>query len=327
MTRAPRTVLLLAALGLAPGCAPHPPVGAPWQATLDAEHPLVGTIVATATGDVASPDAMLQRLSAARFVLLGEKHDNPDHHRLQAWVVQRLADAGRRPAVVMEMLASSQQAALARHLRERPRDAEGLGAAVGFEAGWGPWPPYRPIAEAALAAGLPLAAGNLSAAELRRATAPAGADRDEALRSALALDRAYPDAARAALARIIDEGHCGQVPASAIPAMIDVQRARDGALARALARADDDGAVLIAGTGHTRGDLGVPLVLRALAPGATVASVAFVEVPRDARTRTGALAAVADVGPHDFVWFTPRVDDLDPCERFRKQLESMRPPR
>lgn len=327
MKRLRGPALLLAALGLAPSCASRPPVGAPWQAPLDAEHPLAGTIVAMDGGEVVSPDALVERLAVARFVLLGEKHDNPDHHRLQAWVVQRLASAGRRPVVVMEMLDSSQQAALARHLRERPDDAQGLGAAVGFEAGWGPWSLYRPIAEAALAAHLPLAAGNLSAAELRRASAPPGSDGNEALRRGLGLDRAYPEAARAELARLIAEGHCGHVPASALPAMIEAQRARDGALARSLAGADERGAVLIAGTGHTRRDLGVPLVLRGLAADATLASVAFVELPRDARTLADALRAAADVGPHDFAWFTPRVDDLDPCERFRKQLEGMRAPR
>ncbi len=28
--------------------------------------------------------------------------------------------------------------------------------------------------------------------------------------------------------------------------------------------------------------------------------------------------------PFDYVWFTPRVDDLDPCEKFEKQLEGLR---
>jgi uncharacterized iron-regulated protein len=256
-------------------------------------------------------------------VLLGEKHDNPDHHRLQAWLVERLAAAGRRPAVVLEMLDASQREALARHLRERPRDAAGLGAAVDFEVGWGPWELYRPIAEAALAAGLPLVAGNLSPAELRRASAPPGPERDPALRSRLGLDRPYPEAARAQLARQIDAGHCGLAPATAIATMIDAQRARDAALADALVQAGTDGAVLIAGSGHTRADLGVPWALRAQDPRATLASVAFDEVPRGATTLSDALAAVADVGPHDFLWFTPRVDDLDPCERFREQLERM----
>jgi hypothetical protein len=27
--------------------------------------------------------------------------------------------------------------------------------------------------------------------------------------------------------------------------------------------------------------------------------------------------------PFDYVWFTPAVDDEDPCEKFRKPLERM----
>jgi len=313
--------LLAIALWIAPACAAPGPVGAPWSSPLATDHPLVGSVVDASTGTVVAPEAMLERISTARFVLLGEKHDNPDHHRLQAWVVERLAAAGRRPSVVLEMLDASQREALARHLRERPGDAAGLGVAVSFEEGWGPWALYRPIAEAALAAGLPLVAGNLAPAELRRASAPPGSDRDDALRSSLGFDRPYPEAARAELARRIDEGHCGQVPATAIATMIDAQRARDGALARALVDAGPNGAVLIAGSGHTRADLGVPWTLGAWAPQATLASVAFVEVQRDALSLADALRAVADLGPHDFVWFTPRVDDLDPCTRFREQLE------
>jgi hypothetical protein len=29
---------------------------------------------------------------------------------------------------------------------------------------------------------------------------------------------------------------------------------------------------------------------------------------------------------YDFVWYTPRVDDLDPCDRFKEQLEKMKKP-
>ena len=48
-------------------------------------------------------------IAAARdFVLLGEKHDNPDHHRLQAWMIDALVARGRRPAIAMEMLDAEQ---------------------------------------------------------------------------------------------------------------------------------------------------------------------------------------------------------------------------
>jgi hypothetical protein len=76
--------------------------------------------------------------------------------------------------------------------------------------------------------------------------------------------------------------------------------------------------VLVAGAGHVRTDRGVPIALAALAPDARVLSVAFVEV-RDDRQDPGSYAERfgAATLPFDFVWFTPRVDDSDPCERFR----------
>jgi hypothetical protein len=49
-----------------------------------------------------------------------------------------------------------------------------------------------------------------------------------------------------------------------------------------------------------------------------VASLAFLEV-------TPGTTAVA-AQPFDYVWLTPRVDDRDPCESFRKDLERLRQP-
>jgi hypothetical protein len=81
----------------------------------------------------------------------------------------------------------------------------------------------------------------------------------------------------------------------------------------------------IAGSGHVRKDRGVPASLARRRPGATVVSLTFLEV-RKGETETGAYASDFGPGPFpfDYVWFTPRVDDLDPCEKFEKQLEGLR---
>ena len=56
-----------------------------------------------------------------------------------------------------------------------------------------------------------------------------------------------------------------------------------------------------------------------------MASVAFLEV--DAGT-TAPAAYAARFGdgalPLDYVWFTARVDEVDPCEKFKKPLERLR---
>src|SRR5215475_6430614 len=79
------------------------PSGELWQAPLGQDHPVVGRIWDTAAGEFIDRDALVDRLRRGRFVLLGEKHDNPDHHRLQTWLLRALVVAGRRPAVGFEM--------------------------------------------------------------------------------------------------------------------------------------------------------------------------------------------------------------------------------
>src|SRR5687768_4939373 len=74
-----------------------------WQSHYGRNHPLTGRIWDVASGEFIDRPTLIMRLARAEFVLLGEKHDNPDHHRLQAEVVRGLIAAGRRPAVGFEM--------------------------------------------------------------------------------------------------------------------------------------------------------------------------------------------------------------------------------
>ena len=127
------------------------------------------------------------------------------------------------------------------------------------------------------------------------------------------------------MAEEIRDSHCGHAPEDRIGAMTGVQRARDARMAEALLTAPgSDGAVLIAGDGHVRNDYGVPAYVRRVDPGARIVSVALVEV--DARRASAESYAERFGGrlPFDYVWFTPAVDDEDPCEKFRKSLERLR---
>jgi uncharacterized iron-regulated protein len=117
----------------------------------------------------------------------------------------------------------------------------------------------------------------------------------------------------------IREGHCGMADDDMVRVMIEAQRVRDATLADALLRSSVP-AVLIAGAGHARKDSGVPLYLGRRAPERRVVSIVFVEVGHQTPHEIAELEQ-----QFDFVWFTPRVDDLDPCDRFREQLEKMRP--
>lgn len=331
---APRLLPLMAALVMLPAAAladsPNPPPAAPdsgWTAGHQTSHPLVGRLWDTASGTFISEADLIGRLTGARFVMLGEKHDNPDHHTLRARLVAGMVAAGRKPAVAFEMLDDSQAPALAAHLREHPGDAAGLGAAVGWaDTGWPAWEFYQPIAAAALAADLPLVTANLSR-DAVRALARDGLDSLPAdTRKALALPETLPPEIDTVLRTAVVEGHCGMMPETMADPMIRVQAARDALMARAMiggaALPGTDGAVLIAGNGHVRADAGAPWHLKRLSGVNTVLTVAMMEVSDD-------VTDPAEYGPRywtsatpfDVLWFTPVIDTGDPCEAMRRHME------
>ncbi len=297
-----------------------------WQAPLGRDHPLAGRVWDVTAAQFMDAGALPSRLASARFVLLGEKHDNPDHHRLQATLVRALAAAGRRPAVAFEMLDTTQAPALAHYLAAAPRDASGLGDAVGWkDSGWPRWALYEPIAHAALDAGMPILAANLPAAVVSAVARGNPSALPASLVATHALDRAPPDRIQAAMAADIRDAHCGHATEPMLTNMITAQRARDAHMAETLLTARADGAMLIAGTGHARHDHGVPTYIRARTPAASIATVAFLEVaPNTTRPEPYAATFNATTLPFDYVWFTPRMDDDDPCETFRRPLERLR---
>jgi uncharacterized iron-regulated protein len=292
-----------------------------WQSAHDRDHPSTGRIIDVRERRAISPDTLIERLAAARFVLLGEKHDNPDHHRLQAWVIARLAETGARRGVAFEMLSLDVAAALAAQRASNPDDVDGIAAAVDWESrGWPEWSLYRPVFAAALAARFPVFAADLSRADLaqlRKGGSPPGPLRQ------LGLDEPLPDDALAQLRADLVRSHCGHLPDAALDRVVAIQRARDAQLAAALvASAREDGAVLIAGAGHVGRRWGVARFLERAAPSQPVLAVALVEVDPALRDPEDYLSPPP---AFDYLWLTPRVDDRDPCERFREQLRELHP--
>jgi uncharacterized iron-regulated protein len=320
---------LAVALALVASCAAIQPdqPGPPWQSALGLEHPLAGRIWDVAAGRFIGAPALVERLLGARFVLLGEKHDNPDHHRLQAWVLRALIAGGRLPAVGFEMFTVDDAGAIARYRAGRPADAAGLGTAVAWDrTGWPPWPLYQPIADAALAAGLPIVATNLSPATIQALARHGLVALEPSVIARLRLDAPLSPQMRAEMAAEIQESHCHMLPEGMLDNMIAAQRARDAQIAERLAAAaQPNGALVIAGNGHVRKDRGVPAFLALRAPDASAVSLAFLEVQGD-EVEAQAYAGYFGRGhfPVDYMWFTPRLDDADPGERYRVPLERLR---
>ena len=253
-----------------------------------------------------------QRLRGARHVLLGEIHDDAVQHRLRAAVLQALLADGRPSWVVFEQIDREHNAAVAL----APRDTEAIVTAGQLDRRAWAWPLHRPLFDAALAAGATVVGGNLSRAEASRVVSGGVAQAPVALQRWLAPPGAtsatsplvWTLAQDAVLRREVDAGHCGALPAAMIGPMTLAQRARDAALAEAMAAAPPGArVVLIAGNGHVRRDIGVPHYLSAQAGG--LVSIGFFERGRDGSLLTD--------GPYDEAWFTAPVDRPDPCASFR----------
>jgi uncharacterized iron-regulated protein len=135
----------------------------------------------------------------------------------------------------------------------------------------------------------------------------------------LRLDSAFPAPLDASLLDELRASHCGQLPENLLAPMALAQHARDAQMAIVLGRAGAQaGAVLISGGGHARLDRGVPYYLALEAPGASVTSLVFREVSHG---ETDPRAYAAEEGPFDYVWFTPRASDEDPCAAFHPQTK------
>lgn len=310
MTPSARRRVLLCLLMIA--CAPRPVM---MQTGPDAAaHPLSGRSWDTRTQVWVSPTELERRLARARYVLLGEVHDNAEHHRLRRDLLAALVRDGRRPAIAMEQFDREHQPALQR-VQNEPAPTPELLKTVGHVdvQGWN-WSYYEPIIRLALDHRLPIVAANLSRADaFRVSTEGAAAVLGAAAVSALQLDQPLPDAARLELEQVIEEGHCGEAPRSILPGMVAAQRARDAIMAHTLqAHAP---AVLIAGNGHVRRDFGVPHYLAHYPQGDDVRVVGFIEV--DAARPAPTDYVTAGAPEYDYIVFTPRTPRPDPCKALR----------
>jgi uncharacterized iron-regulated protein len=288
---------------------------------LGRDHPLAGRVWSIRERRFVPPSEVETAVREARYALLGERHGNPEHHALQGRLIAAAARGGRPVALVAEQIDFEQQPAIDACRRDCADFGAELGARVQWSAsGWPPYALYRPAFAAAGEARAPVYAGNAGAKRIRvlsRGEAPTETEAPWVARAREPL----PALGRERLVSDLKQGHCGHLPEGYADSLVLAQRLRDASMTARLQRAAAASerpapVVLIAGTGHARRDYGVPLLLDA--PSVVIA---FVEVA-SGETRP------QDYGPadaYDYLWFTPRVDEPDPCEQFRERLEKMKP--
>ncbi|HLD66653.1 MAG TPA: ChaN family lipoprotein, partial [Pseudomonas sp.] len=232
----------------------------------------------------------------APWVLVGEQHDNPDHHALQLWLLRSLARQRPSGSLLLEMLGPDQQARIdrAQAMIRQGQPPQDLIGALAWQPGWD-WSLYGPLVRYALAQSYPLLAANLSRPQMMQVYRE-----QPTFRGPLSTAKAVQDA----LLADIRQSHCGLLPEAQLPAMLAVQQQRDRRMAEALLAAPAP-AVLLAGAFHVRHDLGVPLHLA------------------DLGARPGLVLMLAEVGAGvttaqaDYVWYSAAQPEQDHCATLR----------
>jgi uncharacterized iron-regulated protein len=258
-----------------------------------------------AASDVASVVAAARE---ADIVVLGEVHDNPDHHRAQAEIVAALQPG----ALVLEMIPQSAEETVNRLRAEGASRAEIAEALDWAASGWPDFALYAPILEAA--PGARVFGGGQPIEEVRRAVVEGAAAVFGPDAASYGLERPLDPADQAAREADMLAAHCDAVPAEMLPGLVEAQRFRDAALADAArwartiadAGADAGPVVVIAGTGHAHRGRGIPAKLAAADPALRVLAVGQFEGEPDA----GSAAAV------DVYLVAPPAPREDPCAGF-----------
>ena len=97
-----------------------------WQTELYADHELIGRIWDSRRGQFVTDAELWDTLLESNYVLLGEKHDNPDHHELQLRVLRALINANNVDKLTMEMLDNTASENLDAFLETRFESEEAL---------------------------------------------------------------------------------------------------------------------------------------------------------------------------------------------------------
>ena len=193
---------------------------------------------------------------------MGEVHDNPFHHANQARIVSDL----KPDALVFEMIEPATARTIGKDVRG---NAVALEAALGWaDSGWPDFAMYFPIFAAAPDAAI--YGGAVPKADVSRAVSDGAASVFGEGASLFGLDQPLPEPQLQTRLDLQQSAHCNALPEELLPGMVEAQRLRDAAIAKATLAAfeharsasDTPQVVVITGNGHAREDWGAPAMLR-----------------------------------------------------------------
>ena len=236
--------------------------------------------------------------------MMGEVHDNAQGHFYRLKDLEAKLGGQWRPALLMEQFNVEQQPALTKAWQNCESSQCVIDTAGGIK-GWN-WGMYKPLIDLALKYELPLVAANLSGQQVKDVMKSGfSAVFDAQTIKAYKLDQPLPQPWLDNQRKMLAQGHCNALPADAIDPMVRAQAARDVMFAKLMGQYAFGGAVLIAGNGHVRRDLGV-----------------YQWLPADLASRVKIAGYVEPAGADTLIYDIMRVVNehkrADPCAQFKK---------
>jgi uncharacterized iron-regulated protein len=225
--------------------------------------------------------AAMDGATGATFLLLGEEHANPAHHRLQARVAEAMLARGRPVVLALEQLPRSSQPALDRWVSGTIDEAAFLAESRWSDV-WGhDFAAYRPVFALARARGVPMVALNVERAFLRSVSKSGF---DLAAKDGAPVGKPAPaDPAYRAFLEGAFRAHAREASADAVSRFVDAQTVWDRAFAEGMrdaARSHPGASVIgLMGHGHVRNGWGAEHQLRALGETAIWSLVPVPAVP------------------------------------------------
>lgn len=293
-----------------------------WLAPLLQNHALVGKIYSLEHQAFLSETDLLSELRSTAYLLIGEKHDNADHHRLEEKILTAL-NSPTPPYIVFEMLTDEQQL-LTKTLQPNDTLQQMHDKLQWNDKGW-PWRDYGPLINRAVQQGATITAGNINSALLKRIYKEGSANPE----LAAARFKSMISIAESVREKILDqiyESHCAMMPKEKLTPMLTIQLARDASMASAMIRDAETNkaprpSILIAGSFHTQKNIGVPLHLHQLTR-QPIKTLLLAEVS-ESHENPGDYASFQEA---DYIWFTPKQLDIDYCAGLRTQQRGSHKP-
>lgn len=306
--------LLLTAslLGLLSGCASLTNLP---QLTLQ-DHKLVGKIWDVKQQTFIDKADVIAKMRNTKYLLLGEQHDNQIHHQHQAWFIQQLKNNQQQASVAFEMIDNSQGDMLAK--QPITSASQMIKTLNKIKTNWQYKSRYQALFTEVIAAGYQINAANISRQQLMHIVM----QNDNKLPPAYQrmLDQTpFSKTQQSKLQYGINQSHCNMLDDNSSKSMVLGQRLRDATMAHSLLKSQSPIKVLIAGLGHVRNDLAVPIYIG----NNNILSVGFIEVQQDInKPAPYAKAWNTETLPFDIVWFTPKVKREGMCEQIKEHLKN-----